>query len=230
MDIQQRLLSMRDESYAAFQRKLIPTLEGERILGVRTPDLRTLAKGLAGTREGEAFLARLPHHTFEENQLHSFLLCREKDYSRCIERLERFLPYVDNWATCDQLSPPVLGKHLPELMERIRLWLSSHETYTVRFGIGMLMRWFLEDAFRPEYLGLAADVRSDAYYVNMMVAWFFATALAKQYDATLPYLEAQRLEPWTHNKTIQKAVESNRIPPERKQYLRSLKTAVREAE
>ena len=223
--IKEKLLSMQDEKYAAFQRRLIPNIDPETIIGVRTPLLRSLAKELSGTAEGETFLQDLPHRTFEENQLHSFLLCREKNFARCVEQIEVFLPYVDNWATCDQLSPTVFGKHLSELYEKIKQWLRSEEPYTVRFGIEMLMRWFLDEAFQEEQSALVAAVQSDEYYVKMMVAWYFATALAKQYDAVICFIEQNKLEPWTHNMTIRKAIESYRITPEQKAYLRTFKTS-----
>ena len=169
------------------------------------------------------FLEALPHRYFDENQLHAFLLSELKDYGRCLEEVCRFLPYIDNWATCDQLSPKVFARHRGELIEEIRKWIRSGQTYTVRFGIGMLMQHFLDDGFDPVYPEMTVSIRSDEYYVNMMIAWYFATALAKQYEAVLPFLEEKRLAPWTHNKAIQKALESYRIKPEQKAYLRSLK-------
>ena len=170
-----------------------------------------------------AFLKQLPHTYYDENILHAFLIAGMKDYDACMEALEVFLPYIDNWAVCDSLSPKVFGKHKTELLQKIRLWILSGHTYTCRFGMGMLMRWFLDEDFRPEYLEMPAAVRSEKYYVNMMTAWFFATALAKQWDAAIPYLEQNRLDVWTHNKTIQKARESYRITPEQKEYLKTLK-------
>lgn len=221
-----RLFSLRDEKYAAFQRPLLPNLAPESIIGVRTPALRLLAKELRGSAEAEAFLAALPHRYFEENQLHAFLVAQERDYCRCIERLECFLPFVDNWATCDQLSPRVLGRHRAELLPEVRRWMASGHEYTCRFGIGMLMRYFLEpDAFSEEYLRWVAAIDREEYYVRMMQAWFFATALAKQWSAAEPYMHDGRLPDWVRRKAIQKALESFRIPAEHKAHLRSLRKA-----
>lgn len=221
--IRQRLFAMQDTEYRDFNRKLLPTVDPETVIGVRTPALRGYARELAGRPEGEAFLRALPHQYYEENNLHGFLLEKIRDYDRAVGELERFLPYVDNWATCDMISPAVFKRNLPRLREQCRLWMASGHTYTVRFGIGMLMRHFLDGDFSPEYLDWVAAVQSEEYYVNMMAAWYFATALAKQYQAALPYLTQRRLSGWVHNKTIQKAVESGRITPEQKRYLRTLK-------
>lgn len=221
--IRERLFALQDLTYRDFQSKLMPTIDKETVIGVRTPELRRLAKELRGTTEAAEFLKTLPHRYYEENNLHAFLLESIRDYDACIEEINRFLPYVDNWATCDTMSPKVLGKHLPELLKEINGWLESGETYTVRYGIGMLMRYFLDDEFRPEYPKLVARIVSEEYYIKMMVAWYFATALAKQYDQILPYIEEGRLETWTHNKTIQKAIESYRITPEQKAYLKTLR-------
>ena len=221
--IEQKLLALRDEAYADFQRRLLPTLPPASIIGVRTPALRALAKELAGTAEAEAFLQALPHRCFEENNLHAFLLEKIRGYDACVAALDVFLPHVDNWATCDQLAPPALGRELTRLDGEIRRWLASPRPFTVRFGIGMRMRHFLDGAFRTEYLDEVSEIDSNEYYVNMMAAWFFATALAKQYDAALPYLEARRLPRWTHNKAIRKAIESRRLTDEQKAYLRTLK-------
>lgn len=221
--IENQLFSAQDIKYRDFQRTLLPTLPPETIIGVRTPQLRTMAQELARQPEGTAFLDLLPHRYYEENNLHAFLIERIRDYDQVIARLERFLPYVDNWATCDSMSPAIFKRHLPQLRDQCRRWLDSDHTYTVRYGIGMLMRHFLDDAFSPEYLEWVAGVHSSEYYVNMMVAWYFATALAKQYDAVLPYLTEYRLARWTHNKAIQKALESYRITPEQKQFLRGWK-------
>ena len=212
-----------DGEYAAFQRKLIPTVEPARILGVRTPALRGMARQLRGSPQAEDFLRALPHTYFEENQLHAFLLSGMRDFDACIRAVDAFLPYVDNWATCDQLSPAVFARHKPELLARISVWLESGRTYTVRFAVGMLMRHFLDDDFDPQYLRIVASIRSEEYYVRMMAAWYFATALAKQYDAALPFLQTQTMDVWTHNKAIQKAVESYRIAPEQKTMLKTLK-------
>ncbi len=222
-ELQARLFSMQDLKYREFHMKLIPTIDSETIIGVRTPALRKLAKEFSATPEAAEFMKALPHRYYEENNVHAFLLETIHDYDEAVLRLEEFLPYIDNWATCDSLSPKVFSKHLPELLERIRKWLLSEHVYTVRFGLGMLMRHYLDEHFRPEYLSLASSVKSEEYYVKMMIAWYFATALAKQYEATLPYFKEQRLEKWTHNKAIQKAVESFRISPEQKELLRTLK-------
>ena len=222
-EIRAALFAACESDYADFTRKLIPNIPPESVIGVRTPKLRELAKELAIKQEIDVFLADLPHRFFEENQLHAFLLSGMKDYESCIRAVEAFLPYVDNWATSDQMSPKVFKKHRPELMEKIKSWLASDKTYTLRFGIGMLMEHFLDDDFQPEQLLLAASVRSDEYYVNMMTAWYFATALTKQYEAALPVIERGLLDAWTHDKAIQKARESYRVPQERKDYLKSLK-------
>lgn len=222
-DIQRRLFALRDEKLRDFSAKLTPTVDKEKVIGVRTPQLRALARELAGSEEAERFMGELPHEYMEENGLHGLLIERIKDYAGCIAALNAFLPYVDNWATCDVMSPKVLGRHKEELLEQIKLWLRDDWCYTVRFGMEMLMTWYLDGDFRPEYLELAAGPRSEEYYINMMQAWFFATALAKQYGAALPYLTERRLSPWVHNKTIQKAVESYRISDEQKAYLKTLK-------
>lgn len=223
MSIRETLFSLRDEKFAAFQARLIPNVAPERIIGVRTPTLRKLAKTLRGSGEAEEFLKALPHEFFEENHLHAFLLCEMKDFDACVQAVEDFLPYVDNWATCDQMSPGVFRKNKQALLPYIRCWIASERCYTRRFGTGMLMSHFLDEDFREEYLRLVSDKRSEEYYVNMMIAWYFATALAKQYEAALPYLENRRLDPWVHNKTIQKAVESFRVSDEHKACLRALK-------
>ena len=221
--IQERLFALQDEKYREFQRSLIPGLPRENIIGIRIPAMRKLAKEFVKEPEAAVFLKQLPHTYYDENILHALLIAEIKDYDACMEAVEAFLPYIDNWAVCDGLSPKVFGKHKAELLEKIRLWIPSEHIYTCRFGIGMLMRWFLDEDFQPGYLELPAAVRSEEYYVNMMTAWFFATALAKQWDAAIPYLEQNRLDVWTHNKTIQKARESYRITPEQKEYLKTLK-------
>lgn len=221
--IQKRLLALQNSEYRTFQCKLIPTIDPKTVIGIRTPILRKFAKEFAGTADAEKFLQVLPHKYYDENNLHGFLIQAEKDYDRAVSLANAFLPYVDNWATCDLMSPKVFRKHLPELLVQIKKWLRSGKTYTVRFGVEMLMSFFLDAEFKKEYLELVAKIRSDEYYVKMMVAWFFATALAKQYEATLPYIEAHRLSAWTHNKAIQKAIESYRITDAQKTYLRTLK-------
>ena len=221
--IQEKLFALQDLNYRQFQAKLMPTVDPDRIIGVRMPALRKLAKDLKGTAEAETFLAALPHRYYDENNLHGLLLCARSGYEETVAGLDIFLPHVDNWATCDLLSPRAFRSHPLQLPGQIRRWLDSGDTYTVRFGLEMLMSFYLDECFRPEYLDWAAEVKSEEYYVRMMVAWYFATALAKQYDAALPYLTSRRLEQWTHNKTIQKAVESYRITPEQKQALRALR-------
>ena len=222
-EIRQSLFELQDIKYRDFQAKLIPGKDTETMIGVRTPELRKLAKQMLKREDIREFLRDLPHRYFDEDQLHAFIVSGIKEYGKCMEELMRFLPFVDNWATCDQMSPGVYKKHKPELLAEIREWLGSEHTYTVRFGIGMLMQHFLDEDFDPAYPELVAGVHSEEYYVNMMIAWYFATALAKQYDAVLPFIEGRRLDPWTHNKTIRKAVESYRISDEQKEYLRSLK-------
>jgi 3-methyladenine DNA glycosylase AlkD len=222
-EIQERLFALQDEDYRAFIAALVPGVEPERIIGVRTPAVRQLAKTLRKEGKTEAFLARLPHHYFEEYGLHAAILCEEKDFARCIGQVERFLPWIDNWATCDGLNPTCFQRNRAELLDHIPTWLASEHPYTVRFGIGMLMSHFLDKDFDPAYLEWVAALCTEEYYVNMMIAWYFATALAKQYGAALPYLESRRLARWTHNKSIQKALESYRVPEQRKAFLRTLR-------
>ena len=222
-EIRRKLFSLQDIKYRDFQAKLIPGKTAEVMIGVRTPELRKLAKELGKREDISEFLTDLPHEYFDEDQLHAFILSGMKDYKECMEGVCRFLPFVDNWATCDQMSPKVFKKHRPALANQADRWLDSEHTYTVRFGIGMLMEHFLEEDFELKYPERVAGLRSDEYYVNMMIAWYFATALAKQYDAIIPYIENRRLDLWTHNKTIQKAIESYRITPEQKEYLRTLR-------
>ena len=222
-EIRKELNSLQDPGYREMQIRIIPTVKAERIIGVRTPELRRMAKKYGISGETGVFLGDLPHAYFEEDQLHAFIVSGMKDYGECLRALNRFLPYVDNWATCDQMSPRVFRKHRKELTESIREWIASKEVYTVRFGIGMLMEHYLDGDFDPAYPEMAAAVRSDEYYVNMMIAWYFATALAKQYETVLPYIENHRLDSRTHNKTIRKAIESYRITPEQKAYLRTLR-------
>lgn len=218
-----RLFDMQDITYKEFHANLIPTKDPNAIIGVRVPNLRKLAKQLVKEMDVTPFLKELPHTYNEENMLHAFLVEAIKDYDACLAALDDFLPYVDNWAVCDSMKPKVFKKHLNELVDKITGWIESGDTYTIRFGIEMLMSFYLDDAFDEAYLRMVAVVKSDEYYVNMMIAWYFATALAKQYDATIVYLEQGMLERWTHNKTIQKAIESLRITPEQKDYLRTLR-------
>lgn len=222
-EIREELYRLQDSKYREFQSKLIPTVTPDSVIGVRTPALRKYAKEMAKREEIGEFLSDLPHRYFDENQLHAFIISQLKDFGRCMECVRTFLPYVDNWATCDQLSPKVFGKNKEDLLAQIREWIASGDTYTVRFGIGMLMQYFLDEDFDPEYPELVAQIRSEEYYVNMMKAWYFATALAKQYQAVLPFIEERRLDDWTHRKAIQKSVESYRITEEQKKYLKTLK-------
>lgn len=218
-----KLFEMCDENYRDFQCKLIPTVNPDTVIGVRTPGLRTFAKEISSQPDTSEFLKRLPHKYFDENQLHAFIISEIKDCSVCIEEVCRFLPFIDNWATCDQLSPKVFKKDKAQLLEYIKRWLASGKTYTVRFGLNMLMTHFLDGDFDKVYLDMAANVKSEEYYINMMIAWFFATALCKQYYTAIKYIEKQKLNVWVHNKTIQKAIESYRINDVRKEYLKSLK-------
>ena len=222
-EIKDELFRLKDTKYRDFQIKLIPGKTLDDMIGVRTPDLRKYAKQLAKREDVNDFLNTLPHQYFDEDQLHAFILCEMKDYDQCIKKVSAFLPFVDNWATCDQMSPKIFKKHKEELLVKIDEWLASKNTYTVRFAIGMLMEHFLDEDFDIRYPKKISKIRSDEYYVNMMIAWYFATALAKQYDAVLPFIKDKKLSAWTHNKAIQKSVESNRITNEQKTYLRTLK-------
>ena len=217
------LYSKQDIKYRDFQAPLFPNIDKERMIGVRTPELKKLAKELNGSDFANKFIETLPHHYFDENQLHAFLISLIKDYATCLKEVERFLPYIDNWGTCDQLSPIVFSKHKEELIVPIKKWIKSKHTYTVRFAIGMLLALYLDDYFKEEYLKLVSEVKSEEYYINMMIAWYFATALAKQYNSAIKYIEEKKLDSWAYNKTIQKAVESYRITDEQKIYLKSLK-------
>lgn len=222
-EIRNRLYEMQDLQYKEFHSKLMPTINADLIIGVRTPELRRFAKELWKNQDVSCFLNELPHRYYEENNLHAFLIEMIRDYDECVDALNIFLPYVDNWATCDMMVPKVFKKHLPELREQIKVWLDSEYVYEVRFAVDMLMKYYLDELFEPEYLQWIADIDSEEYYLKMVKAWFFATALAKQYDATVPYIENQYMDKWTHNKTIQKSIESYRIDKEQKQYLKSLK-------
>ena len=223
--IEELLFALKDEEYAAFQSKLTPGIDSSLFIGVRVPECRKLAKSLIknNIEEVNEFLKELPHKYYDENMLHGLLLSEIKDYERSIELVEEFLPYVDNWAVCDIMKPASFKKHKNELIEVLRRWMKSDKEYTIRFGIEMLMSFYLDDDFKKEYLKDVSKIRSDKYYVNMMIAWFFATALAKKWDDTIIYIEKNSLDIWTHNKTIQKAIESYRITDKQKDYLRSLK-------
>ena len=220
--IVKELFEMQDEKYRDFQSALIPGSDLEKVIGIRTPLLRKYAKNLP-LEDAKAFLLELPHKYFDENQLHAFIVSEIKDIDACIKEVNTFLPYVDNWATCDQMSPVIFKKHKDKLLVEVKRWIASSETYTVRFGIKMLMQHFLDEDFNLEYPEMVAKIQSEEYYIKMMIAWYFATALAKQYDSVIPFIEEGRLEKWTHNKAIQKSIESYRITTEQKKYLRTLK-------
>ena len=226
MNIQKRLFELSDEKNADFSAKLIPGIDREKFLGVRIPASRKLAKEIIKENEHKDFLNSLPHKYYDENILHSILISEIKDYDECIKYVDEFLPYVDNWAVCDTMSPKAFKNKHERLMNDILRWVDSDQTYTIRFGLKILMAHFLGNDFKNEYLKIPAKIKSDEYYINMMIAWYFATALAKQWDAAIPYLEKKKLSDWVHKKTIQKAVESYRITKEQKEYLRTLKKMV----
>ena len=233
--IQEALFRAQDLKFKAFHSRLIPTIPADTVIGVRTPELRRIAKESGSDPNIEKFLDKLPHKYYDENQVHSFILSGIKDFDECLRQVENFLPFVDNWATCDQLRPKVFGskpEHREKLLKSVKLWMQGKlasgkqvqdDTYVVRFGIEMLMTYFLDKDFDPAYLKKVAAIRREDYYVKMMVAWFFATALAKQYEAAMPFIQGRKLDPWTHNKAIQKAIESYRITPEQKKSLKSLR-------
>lgn len=223
MKIQDRLFELQDKKYGEFQSRLTPGIPRENFIGIRVPELRKLAKAYGKEAESEDFLRNLPHRYFEENMLHGLLIAEMKEYDKCVAEMDIFLPYIDNWAVCDTISLKIFQKHKEELLPKIKEWASSEHVYTCRFGLEMLMKYYLDADFKPEYLEIPAAVSSDEYYVNMMIAWFFATALAKQWSSTIVYLKQPRLGRWVHNKTIQKACESYRITAEQKEYLRTLK-------
>ena len=223
MTVYERLSACRDEEYRDFQSKLVPNIPKETVLGVRTPDMRKIAKEIKGTEDAEAFLSQLPHEYYEENLVHFFLIAEIRDFDECVKAVETFLPYVDCWPVCDQSSPKVFARNHERLLPFIKKWIGSEHVYTARFGIRMLMNEFLGEDFRPEYLEWVAAVKGEDYYVKMMVAWYFATALAKRYDESVVYVEERRLEPWTHKKAIQKANESFRVSDEHKEYLKTLR-------
>ena len=221
--IQKKLFSLQDKKYKELQAKIIPNIDADSIIGVRTPELRLFAKELVKENNYQSFLEDLPHKYFDENQLHAFIISEIKDYDECVKYLYTFLPYVDNWATCDQMSPKVFKKNHDKLLKEIKAWIKSKDTYEIRFGIGMLMQHFLDEDFKEEYLETVSKIRSKEYYINMMIAWYFATALAKQYKDAIKYIENKKLDTWTHNKAIQKSIESYRITQDKKEYLRTLK-------
>ena len=222
-DLQQQLFALQDKTYREFHSKLMPDTDKETVIGIRIPVLRKFAREFARRLEAREFLQQLPHQYYEENNLHMMLIIAEKDYEKCLAEVERFVPYIDNWATCDMPAPKCFAKHKQELLPKVEEWIASEETYTIRYGIDLLMALYLDEDFRPEYLELAASVTSEEYYVKMVIAWYFATALAKQWDSTIPYIEQRRLSDRVHRKTIRKAIESYRITKEQKDYLRTLK-------
>lgn len=221
--MKEELFKLQDNEYKELQAKTIPSIDPNTIIGVRTPELRSLAKKMVKENNYKSFLEELPHKYFDENQLHAFIISEIKDFNECIDYTNKFLPYIDNWATCDQMSPKVFKKNKDNLLKEIKVWIKSKETYTIRFAIGMLMSYFLDEDFDKKYLELVSKIKSKEYYVNMMIAWYFATALAKQYKDTIAYIENNKLDTWVHNKTIQKAIESYRITESQKEYLRTLK-------
>lgn len=223
MDIREELFKLQDLNYREFQSKLMPTIPKENIIGVRVPEIRKIAKKYASTHQSEDFIKKLPHKYYDENMLHGLLLSEIKDYDLCLKEVNRFLPYVDNWAVCDIMTPKIFKKHKEELINEIMKWTKSSKIYECRFGIEMLMSHYLDSDFKKEYLEIVASVHSEEYYVNMMIAWFFATALAKKWEDTIKYIENNKLDNWVHNKTIQKARESYRISSEQKEYLKTLK-------
>ena len=221
--IEKELFKLQDKKYRDLQIGIIPNINSDTIIGVRCPIIRNYAKKLVKSNNYKSFLEDLPHKYFDENQLHASIICELKDYNECVEYVNKFLPYIDNWATCDQLIPKVFKKNCYKLINNIKKWLNFKEPYTIRFGVGTLMRNYLNDYFEEEHLKMVSNIKSDEYYVNMMRAWYFATALAKQYESTIPLIENKKLDIWTHNKTIQKAIESYRIANDKKEYLRGLK-------
>ena len=221
--VQARLFELQDLAYRDFHSKLMPTVPKEKIIGVRVPELRKFAKEFGKTTDAKEFLKILPHKYYEEDNLHAFLTEQIKDFDECVSALDSFLLYVDNWATCDMMSPKVFKNNTEKLLPKIEEWLISDYVYQVRFAIGMLMKFYLDENFDERYLHLVARVKSDEYYINMMIAWYFATALAKQWEKTVPYIENKVLDKWTHNKAIQKSVESYRITTEQKEHLKQLK-------
>ena len=221
--VQKELFVLQDLKYRDFHAKLIPSVDKEKVIGIRTPALRAYAKKFGKKEEAKQFLEILPHQYYEENNLHGLLIEQMKEYEKCVEELERFLPYIDNWATCDSPLPKCFDKNKEDVLERAKNWIATDATYVKRFGMGVMMRLFLDEDFKEEYIQLVASVKSEEYYVNMMIAWYMATALAKQWDAAVPYIQEHRLSEWVHRKSIQKAVESYRITPEQKDYLKGLR-------
>ena len=222
-EVQSKLFELQDLSYQDFHSKLIPTVLKDKIIGVRTPALRKFAKDFGKSEKAAEFMKILPHKYYEENNLHAFLIEQIKDFDDCIYALDNFLLFIDNWATCDMLTPKILGENLPLLYEKIVEWTKSEHTYTVRFAIVTLMKFFMDDRLDKKHLSLLAGINSDEYYINMAIAWYLATALASRWDLVIPYIENRNFDKWVHSKAIQKAIESYRITPEQKEYLRTLK-------
>ena len=223
MTIKDILMKVQDDKYKEFQAKLVPNIPFENIIGIRTPEMRKIAKEVFESKDRDLFLNDLPHKYYEENLIHFFVISMIKDLDETIKRVEEFLPYVDCWPVSDQATPKSFKKNHDELLPYIKKWIKSKHVYTARFGIRMLMNEYLGDDFKKEYLDLVASVKGENYYLKMMVAWYFATALAKRYDETVPYFEKHVLSEWTHKKAIQKAIESYRVTDEHKEYLRNLK-------
>lgn len=221
--VQDSLMKMSDEEYRVFQMNLIPNIIEQTVIGVRIPLLRRFAKKLIENEMAQEFMVSLPHKYYDENNLHVFLIEQMSDFDCVLHELERFLPYVDNWATCDLIRPYVFKRNTDKLIEHLRQWICSQSVYTVRFAICTLMNYFLDEAFELEQLDMVAGIESSDYYINMARSWYFAEALAAQYDSALPYLEQNKLDLWTHNKTIQKALDSKKISAETKVLLRKLK-------
>ena len=223
MNIRERLLELKNEEYRQFTARLVPNIPAETIIGLKTPEMRAIAREIFVGDYRDEFLSELPHEYYEENLIHFFVISMIKDFEECIQKVEAFLPYVDCWPVSDQATPKAFRKNHEKLLPYIRKWVSSDHVYTARFGIRMLMNEFLGEDFREEYLELVASKKGDDYYLKMMVAWYFATALAKRYDETIPYIENHVLDEWTHRKALQKAVESYRVTDEHKEYLKSLR-------
>ena len=223
MSVYEILLSYKDEKYKEFQSKLVPNIDKKTIIGVRTPQIKKIVKEIFDTAEATIFLQTLPHQYYEENLIHFFLISKIKDFDECVKEVEKFLPYINCWPVCDQATPLVFKKNHDKLLPLIKKWINSNHIYTARFGIRMLMNEFLNDDFKEEYLEWVSSISGDDYYLEMMVAWFFATALAKQYNATIKYIEKRCLNPWIHQKTIQKALESYRVSDKNKEYLKKFK-------
>ncbi|WP_029231964.1 DNA alkylation repair protein [Butyrivibrio sp. VCB2006] len=223
MSVYKRLLKEKDDEYKEFQAKLVPNIDPSTIIGVRTPAMRAIAKEVFGSQERDEFLNELPHKYYEENLVHFFIVSMIKDFDETVQKTEAFLPYVDCWPVSDQATPKSFKKNHEKLLPYVKKWIASDEVYTARFGIRMLMNEYLGDDFKEEYLELVASKKGDDYYLKMMVAWYFATALAKRYDESVKYIEEKKLDDWVHKKAIQKAVESYRVSDEHKEYLKSFR-------